>query len=126
MKTNFTQIVYWRFCILAGLWLIFTSCSAVQNISSPSEKKSIVTTSANQTEKYVKVYPDLVKRVMHVKNLEDQELDFYVFDSDGAIVLHYKMKELEHRKIGGMNRGSYVYQVFDGEVMTVSGKIIFK
>lgn len=96
----------------------FTSCSAVQSVKATEKVKT-----TPKREKVVKIYPDVVKRIMHVKNLESKELDFFVFDTGGAIVLHYKMSEGEHVKISGLDRGNYVYQVFEGDAMTESGKM---
>ena len=138
MKTTFTQTVYRRILIAAVLWLTLTafiSCSAVKDISNNEDKKgksknakseSKKSTKTAKSSRSVKIYPDLVKRVMHVKNLDENQIDFFVFDSAGAIVLHYKMSDGEHKKIIDLKQGSYVYQVFEGDEMTESGKLVFK
>ena len=68
----------------------------------------------------------MVKRVMHVKNVVDQQVDFFVFDSEGTIMVHYKMSEKEHKKINNLDKGTYTYQVFKNDEMSESGKIIVK
>jgi hypothetical protein len=42
----------------------------------------------------VKLYPDVVKRDMHVvaKDNDGKEIDFFVFDLQGTLVKNYKMK----------------------------------
>lgn len=100
----------------------FTACTVVDSARATEAKK----TKTARKDRVVKIYPDIVKRVMHVRNMENQQLDFFVFDAGGAIVLHYKMDEMEHKRISGLNRGAYVYQVFSGDAMTESGKINIK
>jgi hypothetical protein len=54
------------------------------------------------------------------------EVDFFVFDTEGTIKVHYKMNEKDHKKINGLDRGIYTYQVFKNDEMSESGKIIIK
>jgi hypothetical protein len=72
----------------------------------------------------VKIYPDAVKRDMHVvaKDNEGKEIDFFVFDLEGSLVQHYKMKGKDHNKMTGLSRGTYVYRVFSGDEETAAGK----
>ena len=72
----------------------------------------------------IKIYPDVVKRDMHVvaKDNDGKEIDFFVFDIDGSLVQHYKMKGKDHNKMSGLNRGTYVYRVFSGDEETAAGK----
>jgi len=72
----------------------------------------------------VKIYPDAVKRDMHVvaKDNEGKEIDFFVFDVEGSLVQHYKMKGKDHNKMTGLSRGTYVYRVFCGDEETAAGK----
>jgi hypothetical protein len=50
---------------------------------------------------------------MHVvaKDNEGKEIDFFVFDLEGSLVQHYKMKGKDHNKMTGLSRGTYVYRV---------------
>ena len=68
----------------------------------------------------------MLKRMMHVKSLENTQVDFFVFDSQGTIMVHYKMNEKDHKKINGLEKGTYTYQVFKNDEMSESGKIIIK
>ena len=63
---------------------------------------------------------------MHVKNIEVNPLDFFVFDLEGTLIRHFKMAEGDHKKITGLEKGLYVYQVFVGDEMSESGKITIK
>ena len=98
------------------------SCAVTENVNTADTKK----TRPTKKEKEIKIYPDMVKRVMHVKNVVDQQVDFFVFDSEGTIMVHYKMSEKEHKKINNLDKGTYTYQVFKNDEMSESGKIIVK
>ena len=60
------------------------------------------------------------------KNIEDNELDFFVFDMEGTLLVHYKMNEKDHKKINGLEKGTYTYQVFKKDEMSESGKLVIK
>ena len=101
-----------------------------------SAQSCAVTESTNITEhrnakpsrkaREIKVYPDLLKKVIHVKNVESEKVDFFVFDSEGTIMVHYKMDEKQHKKINGLEKGTYTYQVFKNDEMSEAGKITVK
>jgi hypothetical protein len=74
----------------------------------------------------VKIYPDVIKRIIHVKSVEETPLDFFVFDLNGNMIRYFKMQEGDHEIISGLERGDYVYQVFQRDVMNDSGKIMIK
>jgi len=76
----------------------------------------------------VKIYPDILKREMHVmaKYNEGKEIDFFVFDLSGTLMHNFKMKSKEHTKITGLDKGVYVYRVFSGDEETASGKFEIK
>ena len=69
----------------------------------------------------VKIYPHLVKKAMHVVAKEN-EIDFFVFDTEGTLLKHYKMNDGDHKKITGLERGKYIYHVFCGDEETATGK----
>ncbi len=71
----------------------------------------------------VKIYPDVIKRDMHViaKDNDGKEIDFFVFDIEGTLLNHFKMKAKEHNKISGLSRGTYMYHVFCGDEETAAG-----
>lgn len=87
----------------------------------PVKKTRMISSRNNQA---VKIYPDPVKRVMHViaKDNDGKQIDFFVFDLEGTLVHHYKMDEGDHQRISGLERGKYVYQVFSGDEETVAGQ----
>lgn len=72
----------------------------------------------------VKIYPDALKREMHVqaKENEGKEIDFFVFDVEGTLLHNYKMQSREHIKLSGLKRGTYIYRVFEGDEETAAGK----
>jgi hypothetical protein len=125
MKTNSTRSHLKNSSFLFGLALLLgsaQSCS-VTEITNTTERKNAKTA---RKEREVKIYPDLLKNVMHVKNAESEKVDFFVFDSEGTIMVHYKMNEKDHKKINGLEKGTYTYQVFKNDEMSESGKITIK
>src|SRR4030095_13674196 len=72
----------------------------------------------------VKIYPDIIKKAMHVVAKENggRQIDFFVFDPEGTLMKHYRMIDGEHKMIDGLERGKYVYNVFCGDEETAAGK----
>lgn len=72
----------------------------------------------------VKIHPATVKREMHVvaKENDGAEVDFFVFDLQGTLMQHYKMKPKSHYKMIGLKKGKYTFSVFQGDEETASGK----
>ena len=125
MKTNSTLSYFKKLSLFSSLAFVLgstQSCSVTENINSADAKKS----KTSRKEKEVRIYPDMLKRVMHVKSVENAVVDFFVFDSEGTIMVHYKMNEKDHKKINGLEKGTYTYQVFKNDEMSESGKIIIK
>jgi hypothetical protein len=93
--------------------------------STEEEKKPAKKANSSRNNHAVKIYPDPVKRVMHVvaKDGDSQPIDFFVFDLEGTLVVHHKMAAGDHEKITGLERGKYLYQVFNGDEETASGQI---
>ena len=125
MKTNSTRSYLKKSPLFFGLALLLgstQSCSVTES-TNITERRN---TKPSRKEREVKIYPDLLKKVIHVKNVESTKLDFFVFDSEGTIMVHYKMDEKQHKKINGLERGTYTYQVFKNDEMSESGKITVK
>ena len=100
-------------------------------ISNPAEeepvkkkKEKIKTLSSGNNNSTVKIYPDIIKRDMHViaKKNEGKEVDFFVFDLEGTLIQNYKMKAKDHFRIAGLKKGLYIYRVFCGDEERASGK----
>ena len=125
MKTNSTRSLLKKLSLFSTLALslgLTQSCSVSGATSTATANKA----RTSRKERDVKIYPDILKKVMHVKNVENSEVDFFVFDKEGAIMIHYKMNEKDHKKINGLEKGTYTYQVFKNDEMSESGKIIIK
>jgi hypothetical protein len=125
MKTSFTQNkIRDHLLAFSGITLIalFSSCAAEVTVLSQNSKQD----KKMKMERQVKIYPDLVKRVMHIRNIEKEEVDFFVFDQEGMLMKHIRMNEGDHRKIAGLSRGAYVYQVFKKDEMSEYGKLKIK
>jgi hypothetical protein len=134
MKIIFTQQLIGKICIAGSLFITaatFSSCTIMENVPLTEKRFNKKPVSDKQIEKpgkdnVVKIYPDAFKRILHVKSLVETPLDFYVFDPEGTLELHYKMIGKEHKKISSLKRGTYMYQVFEGDAMSDSGKINIK
>ena len=125
MKTNFTRSYLKNSSFLFGLALLLgstQSCTVTESTNTAENKN----TKSSRKEREVKIYPDLLKKVMHVKNVESAKVDFFVFDSEGTIMVHYKMNEKDHKKFNGLEKGTYTYQVFKNDEMSESGQITIK
>jgi hypothetical protein len=91
------------------------------------EKRPVTKTRTNYSSRNnhaVKIYPDVIKRAMHVvaKENDGKEIDFFVFDLQGVLMKHYRMNERDREEITGLKRGKYIYHVFCGDEETATGK----
>ena len=92
----------------------------VKKTKSKTKEKSY----ASLNNQSVKIYPDAWTKEMHVvaKDIDNRQIDFFVFDMQGTLLHNYKMKSRDHYKISGLARGLYIYRVFSGDTETASGK----
>lgn len=92
------------------------------------EKKPARKERSFKNENAVKVFPDVLKKAMHViaKSGSRKEIEFLVFDVNGNMVLNYKMQAGERKTITDLKKGSYMYYVFAEDEYLMTGKIVFK
>jgi len=102
---------------------IFISKKTFEDDKKPAKKEK-----SFRNQNVVKVYPDIMKKEMHViaKSGIEKEIEFMVFDINGNMVLNYKMKPGEKRKITELKKGSYMYHVFAEDEYLTTGKIVFR
>lgn len=81
-------------------------------------------TQSSRNNNAVKIYPDVLKRTMHVvaKENDVKEIDFFVFDLEGTLIKHYKMETGDRKTMSGLERGKYVYRVFAGDEESAAGE----
>ena len=93
-----------------------------------SKSKAKAKSFASKNNSYVKIYPDPVKRSMHVvaKESANKLVDFFVFDMQGTLLKNYKMKAKDHIRIEGLAKGTYVYRVFSGDEETAAGNFVIR
>jgi len=126
MKLKSTQSVIVT-CLVLSMMLSTTSFAGGPGNDDPNGKKEVkkakAKVSSSRNNSSVKIYPDILKRVMHVvaKDNDGVDIDFFVFDLEGSIVKHYKMKSGDHEKIADLDRGKYVFSVFSGDDETATG-----
>ena len=126
---------YYRHLAVACMFTLSSGLVLVQQASAsrtapaedePAKKNKMKAKSsfASLNNSAVKIYPDAVKRDMHVvaKENDGKEIDFFVFDLQGTLVQNYKMKAKDHYRLTGLSRGTYVYRVFSGDEETATGK----
>ncbi len=104
--------------VSTGVLLSGQSSAAGKPVEEEPKKNTAASSKNNNA---VKIYPDMVKRKMHVV-AKEKELDFFVFDLSGTLIEHSKMKPKDHLKIAGLARGKYIYRVFSGDEETASGE----
>ena len=128
-QTTTYQSRFFKTFLIAGSMAVCQPMLANGKAEEEPVKKSKVKTAKTKTagslrNNVVKIYPDILKREMHVvaKDNADAELDFFVFDIQGTLVQHHKMKADDHYRIAGLARGTYVYRVFDGDSETATGQ----
>ena len=92
------------------------------------DKKPAKKEKSFRNQNVVRVYPDIVKKEMHVmaKSGIEKEIEFMVFDINGNMVLDYKMKPGEKKTINELKKGSYMYHVFAEDEYLTTGKIVFR
>jgi hypothetical protein len=100
-----------------------SSYSFFEDDKNPAKKEK-----ASKTQNVVKVYPDAIRKAMHVVARPgiQKEIDFLVFDINGNMVLNYKMKAGERKTIDELKKGSYMYHVFCEDEYISTGKIEFR
>ena len=128
MKPNFTTYaVSLVFSITLGLMTVKAAEPSLKGPGEeePAKKKNGKSKSSfSLNNESVKIYPDAIKRSMHViaKENEGRKIEFFVFDLQGTLVQNHKMDPRDHIRIEGLARGSYIYRVFSGDEETASGK----
>jgi hypothetical protein len=128
MKPNqLVQPLWMRILLFAFLLFAVTMISkrSAANILIDEEKKPKKEKAT--TASAVKVFPDAFKKAMHVvaKSGNQKDVTFYVFNSEGVMVLNYKLKKGE-KKIIGLPKGNYTYQAFCDDVAAGAGKMQFR
>jgi len=122
------QPLWMRILLFAFLLFAVSMLSkrSAANVLIDDEKKPKKEKAA--TSNAVKVFPDAFRKAMHVvsKSSNEKELNFFIFNNDGAMLLSYKLKKGERKLIAGLPKGNYTYQVFCDDIQAGSGKMQFR
>ena len=109
--------------LLIGLPAFAGSFTGVEDpVSKPTVKKAKSKTTTSRNNNVIKIYPDIIRRSMHVVAKGNDEIDFHVFDLQGTLVQSIKMKEKDHQQVSGLAKGRYLYRVFAGHEETANGQ----
>ena len=102
---------------------IETNGSKVEKVNEEKLSRKAKRAKKSRNNAAVRIYPDKVKKAMHVvaKENEGQQVDFFVFDLQGTLMEHLKLAGGDHEKLTELARGKYVYRVFTGDEETASG-----
>lgn len=94
----------------------------------PLKKKFKTKLFSSKNNSSVKIFPDFIKREMHViaKDNNKEVLDFFVFDIQGTLTFHKKMKAGDHESLKKFKIGKYIYRVFTGDEETAAGELEFR
>ena len=126
MNPKFTLSITVGFCISFLAIQPYSSINSATTEINEDKRPSVSTSStySSRNNHAVKIYPDVIKKSMHVvaKQNDGKEIDFFVFDLQGTLMKHYRMNEGDREKITGLARGKYIYHVFCGDEETVTGK----
>jgi hypothetical protein len=141
MKTRFTPRcvpLATALFVCAAVWLPQTALSGgkpyktyrVTGEEEPREKKPSKKirnrngSYSSRNNHSVRIYPDAIKREMHVvaKENDGKEVEFFVFDLQGTLVQNYKLNPKDHIRLSNMKRGKYRYHVFCGDLETAAGE----
>ena len=113
-------------CVCIGLFGLHAASSPVEKKPAKAvneDRKTVKKIPSPRNNNAVKIYPDIIKKAMHVVAKENgKQIDFFVFDPEGTLKKHYRMNDGEHKMIDGLERGKYVYNVFCGDEETAAGK----
>ena len=135
MKHNQTVLsVRMSILLFAGMFICLLqskplAASPVTKSSSYSnfedDKKPAKKGKSSKMQNAVKIVPDIFKKTMHVtaRQGNEKEIDFFVFDVDGNMVMNYKMKAGEKKTVSGLKKGTYVYNVFCDDESIGTGQL---
>lgn len=128
MKLNFTQLCATGIllCALNTQTLKAEPSSNDRPATENREKRGLFRKSKSKLSRNnnaVRIYPDPVRRAIHVIAKENKgvEIDFFVFDLQGTLIEHLKLDSGEHERLTELERGKYIYRVFAGDEETASG-----
>jgi hypothetical protein len=126
LGTKFLLLMTISCTVGKSLYAANNVCLVAKNFD--DDKKPARKERSFKNENAVKVFPDVLKKAMHViaKPGNKKEIEFLVFDVNGNMVLTYKMQAGERKTITELKKGSYMYYVFAEDEYLMTGKIVFK
>jgi len=89
---------------------------------------SLQVTKLNQQNNHniISIDPNPSNGNIQVKNITEnaKEVQFYVFDLDGMMIENIRLYAREIKKVNGLRKGVYLYDVFEKDESIERGKII--
>ena len=117
--------------------LFLISCTLLCNISFAQQNSNDVASGNYADSAYserkaaarknvIRLYPNPSYGKISVSATVEGSLNFYVFDLEGTLVYQAVLKNKEKKNIENLQKGTYVYDVFQNDQSIEEGKIIIK
>lgn len=80
------------------------------------------------TRENIRIFPNPSNGIIHVNSINKslKEIQFYVFDLEGTMIENVRLVGKERKKIRGLKKGTYLYDVFNNDESIERGKIVVK
>jgi hypothetical protein len=74
----------------------------------------------------IKLYPNPSFGKVSVSAVTTGKLNFYVFDLEGTLIYQAVLSNKERKRIENLQKGTYVYDVFQNDESVEEGRIIIR
>jgi hypothetical protein len=90
------------------------------------DKDSLETTRVLVRKNAIRLFSSPAKGRVKVHSNLGSVLHFYIFDLDGVMIYQAELKGKEQRTVENLEKGTYVYNVFENDESIEEGKITIK
>lgn len=98
-----------------------------RNASGSTRADSITVIETKQARKnLIRLYPNPSYGKISVSAVTSGKLNFYVFDLEGTLIYQAVLTNKERKNIENLQKGTYIYDVFQNDESVEEGKIIIK
>jgi hypothetical protein len=112
--------------LLSAIFILSTSFNMAGNGEIKPIKKSAVTRHAVRKET-IKLYPNpSYDGTITISTTLTDTLHFYIFDLEGTLINQTILTSKEKKTVTNLNKGTYMYDVFQKDESIEEGKLIVK